>query len=40
MLSELIEKYINKNLINIEYRQNGTVSVWISPNDKEKSEDE
>jgi len=38
-LSELIEKYVNKNYINVDYKANGTVSIWITPINKEKSED-
>ena len=30
-LSELIEKYVNKNYVNVDYKANGTVSVWITP---------
>ena len=29
-LSELINKYVGKNYINVEYKHNGSVSVWIS----------
>lgn len=29
-LSELIDKYAGKNYINVEYKANGAVSVWVS----------
>ena len=29
-LSELIDKYAGRNYMNIEYKANGAVSVWIS----------
>ena len=38
-LSELIEKYVNKNYVNVDYKANGSVSVWITPEDKKRSED-
>ena len=38
-LSELLEKYVDRNYVNIDYKPNGTVSIWITPIDKEKSED-
>ena len=38
-LSELIEKYVNKNYVNVDYKANGSVSVWIAPEDEKRSED-
>ena len=38
-LSELIEKYVDRNYVSIDYKSNGSVGIWISPKDKEKSED-
>lgn len=38
-LSELLEKYVDRNYVNVDYKVNGTVSVWITPINKEKSED-
>ena len=35
-LSELIEKYVNKNYVNVDYKANGAVSVWITPVNKEE----
>ena len=37
-LSELLEKYVDINYVSIDYKPNGTVSIWITPIDKEKSE--
>ena len=39
-LSELIDKYVGKNLINIDYKENGTVSVWIPQDKKQEIQDE
>ena len=30
-LSELIEKYVDRNYVNVDYKANGTVSIWITP---------
>jgi len=38
-LSELLEKYVDRNYVSIDYKSNGTVSIWIAPINKEKSED-
>lgn len=35
-LSELIEKYVDRNYVNVDYKANGTVSVWITPVNKEE----
>ena len=35
-LSELIEKYVNKNYVNVDYKANGSVSIWITPVNKEE----
>ena len=35
-LSELIEKYVDRNYVNVDYKANGTVSIWITPVNKEE----
>ena len=39
-LSEMIEKHGGKYFMNVEFRQNGDISVWISSKMSEEKEGE